>query len=60
MVDRVVSVRQDVPESDDTRCLTDVVRGRRISAPKPVECFTDDLEVALDCLTQKTILEVVL
>ena len=60
VVDRVLSVRQDVPESDDTGCLADVVRCGWIRAPKPVECLADDLEVALDSLAQETILEVVL
>ena len=58
VVDRVVAMRQNVSEGDDARCFADSVCCLWIGAPQPVECFTNDLEIALDSLAQKTILEV--
>ena len=58
VVDRVVAVRQDVPEGDDAWCFADSVCCLWIGTPQPVQRFAYDLEIPLDSLAQKTILVV--
>jgi hypothetical protein len=58
MVNRVVSMCQNVPKGHDSGCVANSACCLWIGTTQPVERLADDLEVPLDGLAQETILEV--
>ncbi len=58
MVNRVVAMCQDVSEGHDARRVANSTCCPWIGPAQSVECLADDLEVPLDGLAQKTVLEV--
>jgi hypothetical protein len=58
VVNRVVSMSQDVPKGHDARRVADAACCLWIGTTQPVERLADDLEVPLDSLAQEPVLEV--
>ena len=53
MIDQIIPMNQQIPESDDPGVISDSGSHVRIIADQAIHCLSDDFEVTFNCCSQK-------